>query len=60
MFCQPIFPNVDEVPLVVDADQDLAFHPALLTLEVFHVNFDNQSARKDYKSYITIHFRHAI
>ena len=42
MFCKPIFPNVNEVPLVVDANQDLAFHPALLTLKVFHVKLDNE------------------
>ena len=42
MLCQPISPNVDEVPLVVNADQDLAFHPALFALKVFHVQLDNE------------------
>ena len=42
MFCRPIFPYVHEVPLVVDANQDLAFHPALLALEVFHIKLDNE------------------
>ena len=42
MLCKPILPNVNEVPLVVDANQDLAFHPARLTLEVFHIKLYNE------------------
>ena len=34
---ESFFPDVKKVPLVVDADQDPAIHPAPLTLEVLHV-----------------------